>query len=185
MQELSAIDGSLSRTASTSQDLAQICTMFRSSKSGNFESKMAKFALEHVDGSRKGKHANVKLGSASIDLAAYATAEMTSSKVELSFLNGRVTLRMTLCSHWLQNLAADATSDDSSVASFCTDGESDAGAAREDGIFPLHRRLRRRSCMGAAAGEEMGVAAARRVQRGWGIVTLRRTPAWTFTTLHA
>lgn len=132
MQELSAIDGSLSRSASTAQDLAQICTMFKSSKSGVFESKVAKFALEHVDGSRKGKQANTKLGSASLDLAAYATVDMSSSNVKLSFLDGRVTLRMTLCSHWLKNLAADATSDDSSVASFCTDGESDAGAAAEE-----------------------------------------------------
>lgn len=106
--------------------------MFKSSKSGVFESKVAKFALEHVDGSRKGKQANTKLGSASLDLAAYATVDMSSSNVKLSFLDGRVTLRMTLCSHWLKNLAVDATSDDSSVASFCTDGESDAGAAAEE-----------------------------------------------------
>jgi hypothetical protein len=103
--------------------------MFKSSKSGTFESKVAKFSLEHVDGSRKGKQSNTRLGSASLDLSAYATVDMTSSNVELTFLDGRVTLRMTLCSHWLKNLAADATSDDSSVASFCTDADSDAGAA--------------------------------------------------------
>jgi len=135
LQELSAIDGSLSRTAGTAQDLAQVCTMFKSSKSGSFESKVAKFTLEHTDGTKQGKRANTKLGFASLDLASYATAEMSSSRVELPFLNGRATLRMSLSSHWLKNLDADADSDGSSVASFCTDDQSTC-ASITDGNRP-------------------------------------------------
>ena len=67
-EKLSSIDGSLSRTATTSQDLALICTMFKNSKMGNFESKMASFTLleEAEDGTE------TKLSTASIDLASYA-----------------------------------------------------------------------------------------------------------------
>lgn len=39
-EELNPVDSSLSRSASTMQDLAQICTMFKNSRSGSFESKV-------------------------------------------------------------------------------------------------------------------------------------------------
>lgn len=132
-EELSPIDGSLSRTAIIAQDLAQICTLFKSTKTGSFESKTAKFALEHTDAAtRRGKPTNAKLGVVTVDLATYASQEVSNTRVELSFLEGKVTLRMTLCSHWLQNVSADGYSDDSSVASFHTDADSEAGDSVRD-----------------------------------------------------
>lgn len=40
-EKLNNVDGTLSRSAATSQDLALICTMFKNSKTGTFESKVS------------------------------------------------------------------------------------------------------------------------------------------------
>ncbi|KAL3916283.1 MAG: hypothetical protein SGPRY_006887 [Prymnesium sp.] len=40
-EKLNNVDGTLSRSAATSQDLALICTMFKNSKTGAFESKVS------------------------------------------------------------------------------------------------------------------------------------------------
>ena len=49
------MDGSLTRSAQTMQDLAQICTMFKDSRSQAFEPKVAVFQIRCGD---------LKLGSA-------------------------------------------------------------------------------------------------------------------------
>jgi len=121
-EELSSIDGSLTRTATTVQDLAQICTMFKNSRSGAFESKVATFTLRSED---------KKLATATIDLSAYATPDMTSNPVELSLLDGAAILKFTLASHWLKNMPGsknDSGDDDaSSMHSFgsCTDADEE------------------------------------------------------------
>merc|ERR1719473_776786 len=96
-EELNPVDGALTRSATTLQDLAQICTMFKNSRTQAFESKVAAFTL---------RHGEEKLGSATIDLAAYATPEMSSDPVELSMLDGKVIIKFTLTSHWLKNAQA-------------------------------------------------------------------------------
>mmetsp|Transcript_12372 Transcript_12372/g.41033 ORF Transcript_12372/g.41033 Transcript_12372/m.41033 type:complete len:367 (+) Transcript_12372:49-1149(+) len=182
VEELSAVDGSLSRTAATTQDMAQICTMFKSSK-GAFEPKLSKVSLvvePPAGGAGRGGKAEQgkKLGSTTLDLGAYASVDMTSHPVELSFLDGKASVTMTLASHWLKNLAAGGPSDDgSSVASFCTDADSDAGseaserseleersaparsnsiksAVRAAGAFGGMRRSRANTSAAAASGLE-------------------------------
>jgi len=125
-EKLSSIDGSLSRTATTTQDLALICTMFKNARNGTFESKSASFSLreETPEGEER------KLGTASIDLSSYATPEKSSDRVELSFLEGKMRLQLTLTSHWLKQM--NPTDDDdasvSSIGSFASsvrDGADD------------------------------------------------------------
>ena len=66
---------------------------------------------------------------------------MTSHPVELSFLDGKASVTMTLASHWLKNLAAGGPSDDgSSVASFCTDADSDAGSEAQPAPPPTRNQ---------------------------------------------
>ena len=142
-ETLSSIDGSLSRTATTTQDLALICTMFKvalpifprkkfvplsshshdacssccnttsQTRAGAFETKAASFSLmeESPEGSER------KLGTASIDLASYATPEKSTDSVELSFLDGKIRLRLTLSSHWLKQMNAEVDDDGASVSS--------------------------------------------------------------------
>eukprot|EP00966_Prymnesium_polylepis_P304944 7045569-Prymnesium_polylepis.1 len=111
-EKLNQVDGSLVRSATTSQDLALICTMFKNSKSGAFESKRvrpahaqsAAFTLkEELDGGEERK-----LGSVTIDLSSYATPEVSSDAVELSFCEGKVLLKFQLSSHWLKHSATRA-----------------------------------------------------------------------------
>ena len=78
VEELSAVDGSLSRTAATTQDMAQICTMFKSSK-GAFEPKLSKVSLvvePPAGGAGRGGKAEQgkKLGSTTLDLGARGQA---------------------------------------------------------------------------------------------------------------
>ena len=121
VESLSSVDGSLSRVARTSQDLALICTMFKNSKTGGFEPKSAAFTIaeETAGGEEK------KLGTCMIDLAAYATPEASTDPVELSFLEGKMVLKFTLSSHWLKNMKGGDDDDDagsvSSYASFASD----------------------------------------------------------------
>lgn len=111
-ETLSSIDGSLTRSAATPQDLALICTMFKNTRAGTFESKSAAFTLreETEDG-----EAN-KLGTAYIDLACYATPEPSTDRVELSMLDGKVVVSFSLSSHWLKQMGA-ADDDELSVSS--------------------------------------------------------------------
>ena len=44
-------------------------------------------------------------------VGAYASVDMTSHPVELSFLDGKASVTMTLASHWLKNLAAGKVRD--------------------------------------------------------------------------
>ena len=111
-EKLSTVDGSLSRTASTSQDLALICTMFKNPKTGAFESKMSSFSLREEQGNGE----EVKLGTATIDLSSYASPDKSTDRVELSFLDGKVRLQLTLSSHWLKSMSTD--DDNDSMSSF-------------------------------------------------------------------
>jgi hypothetical protein len=126
VESLSSVDGSLSRVARTSQDLALICTMFKNSKTGGFEPKSAAFTIaeETAGGEEK------KLGTCMIDLAAYATPEASTDPVELSFLEGKMVLKFTLSSHWLKNMKGGDDDDDagsvSSYASFASDAVPEA-----------------------------------------------------------
>uniref|UniRef100_A0A7S0Q9C0 C2 NT-type domain-containing protein n=1 Tax=Coccolithus braarudii TaxID=221442 RepID=A0A7S0Q9C0_9EUKA len=119
-EELSPIDGSLTRTATTMQDLAQICTMFKNTRTSSFESKVATFTLRSEE---------KKLASATIDLSSYATPEMSAEPVELSLLDGNVVIKFTLASHWLKNMPQGGDDDDdaASMQSFgsCTDVDDD------------------------------------------------------------
>lgn len=128
-ETLNNVDGSLVRSASTSQDLALICTMFKNSKTGGFESKSAVFVLtEEVEGEERPR----KLGTTSIDLSSYATPDLSSEPVELSFLDGKIMLKLQLTSHWLKHMRGAASGDGSeggSVNSFV----SDASALAPDG----------------------------------------------------
>ena len=112
-EKLSSVDGSLSRSASTTQDLALICTMYKNAKTGAFESKSASFSLreEGEDGKEK------KIGSAAIDLSSYATSDKTSERVELGFLDGKIRLHLTLTTHWLKSMNASIDDDDDSLSS--------------------------------------------------------------------
>jgi hypothetical protein len=127
-ESLSSVDGSLSRTASTSQELALICTMFKNSRTGTFEPKSASFSLreESAEGQER------KLGTASVDLSSYATPEKSSDAVELSLMDGKVRLKLTLTSHWLKTAVASADDDDnSSVGSFAS---SAIGGGSDDSL---------------------------------------------------
>ncbi len=126
---LSSIDGSLSRTATTSQDLALICTMFKNARTGTFESKSASFSLreESVDGQER------KLGTASIDLSSYATPNQSSDAVELSFMEGKVRLKLSLASHWLKQMNA-VDDDEASVSSVGSFASSAMGGANSDDL---------------------------------------------------
>ena len=126
-ETLSSVDGTLSRTASTTQDLALICTMFKNVRSGAFESKSASFSLreETPEGAER------KLGSASIDLSSYATPDKHSDAVELSFMEGKVRLKLTLTSHWLKQMTA-VDDDDASVSSVGSFASSAMGGAHSD-----------------------------------------------------
>jgi len=121
-EKLSSVDGSLSRSATTNQDLALICTMFKNAKTGGFEPKSASFSLreETEDGEEK------KIDSATIDLSSYATPEKTTDKVELSFLDGKIRLSLTLSSHWLKSMNASAADDDGASVSSMGSGASSA-----------------------------------------------------------
>ena len=115
-EKLSNVDGTISRTATTTQDLALICTMFKR-REGAFESKSASFSLreETVEGGER------KLGTASIDLASYATPEKSSDVVELTFMEGKIRLKLMLSSHWLKQMnPTDDDDDASSVGSFAS-----------------------------------------------------------------
>ena len=131
-ETLSSVDGSLSRTASTSQDLALICTMFKNAKSGAFEPKSASFSLreETPEGQER------KLGTASVDLSSYATPDKSSDPVELSFMEGRIRLKLTLTSHWLKQMAAvdDDEASVSSVGSFASSVGGGAVHSDDDGL---------------------------------------------------
>ena len=111
-ETLSNVDGSLSRTAATAQDLALICTMFKT-RTGAFESKTASLVLreETPEGEER------KLGTASIDLASYATPEPSNESVELEFDGGSIKLNFTLSSHWLKQMHADGDDDAASMSS--------------------------------------------------------------------
>ena len=114
-EKLDNINGSLVRSASTMQDLALICTMFKNSKSGAFEPKSAAFTLkEEMEGGSERK-----LGSVTIDLSSYATPEVSSDAVELSFCDGKIILKMKLSSHWLKHMKG-GDDDDESIGSFDT-----------------------------------------------------------------
>lgn len=52
-----------------------------------------------------------------IDLSAYASPETTTDPVELSFMQGKVLLTLTLSSHWLKHAAAGNDDDAASVRS--------------------------------------------------------------------
>ena len=113
-EKLSSIDGSLWRSASTTQDLALICTMFKNVKSGAFDSKLAAFTLKEEDE----KGVETKLGTAQIDLSSFATSELTHDKVELAFMDGNIRLHLTLTSKLIKSLNvgdADSLDDASSV----------------------------------------------------------------------
>ena len=129
-ETLSSVDGTLSRTASTTQDLALICTMFKNVRSGAFESKSSAFSLreETPEGVER------KLGSASIDLSSYATPDKHSDAVELSFMEGKVRLKLTLTSHWLKQMTA-VDDDDASVSSVGSFASSAMGGAHSDDDF--------------------------------------------------
>ena len=130
-EELSSIDGSITRTATTLEDLALVCTMFKSARSGTFESKLATFTLreEMPDGDER------KLCSATIDLSAYATPDISADPVELSFMEGKAVLKMTLSSHWLKNMrgGADDDDDDASIHSFGSFNSSVPPIEEEEG----------------------------------------------------
>tara|TARA_B110001452_G_scaffold264363_1_gene267260 strand:+ start:1500 stop:2579 length:1080 start_codon:yes stop_codon:yes gene_type:complete len=111
-EQLSNVDGSLTRSANTLQDLALICTMFKNSKTGGFESKSAAFTIRE-DGDTGEER---KLGTVNIDLSAYASPEVSSDPVELSFMDGKVLLKMTLSSHWLKHMAGGDDDDAASVS---------------------------------------------------------------------
>ena len=112
-EQLSSVDGSLRRTATTLQDLAIICTMFKNVRTGGFESKSASFSLREEDEAGE----ETKLGTVTIDLSAYASPETTADPVELSFMQGKVLLTLTLSSHWLKHAAAASDDDGASVSS--------------------------------------------------------------------
>lgn len=120
-ETLSSIDGSLSRMASTTQDLALICTMFKS-RGGKFETKNASFSL--LEETPEGKER--KLGTCSIDLASYATPEKSSDAVELSFMEGNIRLKLTLSSHWLKSMG-EVDDDEASVSSLGSFASSAGG----------------------------------------------------------
>ena len=148
-EQLSSVDGSLRRTAATLQDLAIICTMFKNAKTGGFESKSASFSLREEDEAGE----ETKLGTVTIDLSAYASPETTTDPVELSFMQGKVLLTLTLSSHWLKHAAAgndDDAASVSSVGSFASerpDDESD----RDRSLVPLSAS-KAEAAGGAAAG---------------------------------
>jgi len=127
-EKLSSIDGSLSRSATTSQDLALICTMYKNKSTGSFESKDAKFQLKEETATGE----ETKLGTATIDLASYATPEHSSDPVELSFLDGKIRLKLTLTSHWLKNAAGIPDDDDASVSSFGSVTSGGGGGSDDD-----------------------------------------------------
>ena len=114
-EQLSNVDGSLTRSANTLQDLALICTMFKNSKTGGFESKSAALTIRE-DGDTGEER---KLGTVNIDLSAYASPDVSSDPVELSFMDGKVLLKMTLSSHWLKHMVGG---DDDDAASISTLG---------------------------------------------------------------
>ena len=139
IESLNAIDGTLSRTASTHQDLAMICTMFRKSR-GAFESKSSSFTLIEELADSSGQR---KLGSASVDLASYASLDAGSDAVELSFMEGNITVRMTFTSHYLKpsvHGAIDETASVSSCGSFASSAalgkssDEEAGASRRSDL---------------------------------------------------
>ena len=129
---LNNVDGSLSRTASTTQDLALICTMYKQKRGGSFESKSSSFSLreETPEGSER------KLGTVAVDLSSYATPEKSSDAVELGFMDNKIRLKLTLSSHWLKQMSAnDGSGDDSSVGSLdsVATAERDRDVAHLDG----------------------------------------------------
>jgi len=132
-EELNPVNGVLTRIAATMQDLAQICTMFKNSRTQAFEPKVAQFTL---------RHGEQKLGSATIDLSSYATPDMSSDPVELSMLDGKVLIKFTLTSHWLKNAQATGSGDDDSLCSFNSysevddDEKSEAGSRRGGRVLP-------------------------------------------------
>ena len=137
-EKLSSIDGSLWRSASTTQDLALICTMFKNVKSGAFDSKLAAFTLKEEDE----KGVETKLGTAQIDLSSFATSELTHDKVELAFMDGNIRLHLTLTSKLIKSLNvgdADSLDDASSVGS-CAESErvpsDDESTPSLDSKFP-------------------------------------------------
>ena len=129
-EELSAIDGTITRTATTLEDLALVCTMFKSARSGTFESKLATFTLKEELPSGDER----KLCSATVDLSAYATPDISADPVELPFLEGKAVLKMTLSSHWLKNMrgAADDDDDTASIHSFGSFNSSVPPVEEED-----------------------------------------------------
>eukprot|EP00316_Scyphosphaera_apsteinii_P016391 CAMPEP_0119332338 /NCGR_PEP_ID=MMETSP1333-20130426/82509_1 /TAXON_ID=418940 /ORGANISM="Scyphosphaera apsteinii, Strain RCC1455" /LENGTH=374 /DNA_ID=CAMNT_0007342143 /DNA_START=23 /DNA_END=1147 /DNA_ORIENTATION=- len=104
-EELNSVDGSLVRSASTTQDLAQICTMFKNSRTKAFEPKLCTFTLRSATD-------DSKLGSTTLDLSSYATPEISSDLVELSLLDGQIVIRFTLTSHWLKNVNTAGSNED-------------------------------------------------------------------------
>jgi len=126
-EKLSSIDGSLSRTASTPQDLALICTMYRNKGTGSFESKDAKFQLKEE--SETGEES--KLGTATIDLSSYATPEPSSDRVELSFMDGKIRLQLTITSYWLK-ASAGVVDDDDDASSAGSVSSRGAGGSEDD-----------------------------------------------------
>lgn len=123
-EQLNNVDGSLTRSANTLQDLALICTMFKNSKTGGFESKSAAFTIREEGDTGEER----KLGTVNIDLSAYASPEVSSDPVELSFMDGKVLLKMTLSSHWLKHMAGgddDDTASISTLGSYASDRPDD------------------------------------------------------------
>jgi regulator of replication initiation timing len=122
-------------------------------KHGVFQSKSASFVLreELPDGEER------KLGTAQVDLSSFATPEKSSDKVELSFMDGKVRLTLTLTSHWLRQMDASAMGDDdasmSSVGSFASSvGRGHSGD--DDDVHPEH---------GGGCGSGSDSAAAARI----------------------
>lgn len=153
-ETLNNVDGSLSRTATTTQDLALICTMFKR-REGHFESKSASFSLreETPEGSER------KIGTASIDLSSYATPDKTSDTVELMMMEGKVRLKLTLTSHWLKQMTA-VDDDEASVSSAGSFASSAMGADSDQDLGdmdPSHPRLKK---PGSASGHHSAAAHA-------------------------
>ena len=125
-EQLQKSDGCLVRTASTSQDLALLVTMFRQKK-GGFETKEAAFTL--TEEGRDGK--DRKLGTARFDLSDYADATSVPKPLDLTFgdSDGEViaTLRCMVAARWLRRMSANAA--DSDDAASAASGMSAASAA--------------------------------------------------------
>lgn len=80
-----------------------------------------------------------RLGSATIDLASYATPDISSDKVELSFCDGKIVLRLNLSSHWLKSVNAH-------------DDDNDSTASFDSDISSNHNPSSRASSVAAPAG---------------------------------